>query len=137
MAKVIVYEDNFSDWHRRYGPVSKDHDLHLVAVAIPHLKSEIEFLRSEDSQWLKEEQGYNLNPDNVQEFRNPHVPEKADIYFVDGLDGFCFEIMDLLPKDRTFLYTEDSRVQDAARQQGREAQILKESPKDLVSRLTQ
>lgn len=136
MAKVIVYEDSFDDWRKRYGSVSKNHDLHLVAVAIPHLKSEIEFLRSKDSQWLKTEAGYNLNPDNITEFRNPHTPEQADIYFVDGLRGDCFEIMDLLPKDRTFLYTDDSSIQDAAREQGREAQILRGSPEDLVARLT-
>ena len=51
--------------------------------------------------------------------RQPKDIPQADIYFTDGLQGDCFQLLKLLPVDKSFIYTNNPIIRDELRSQGR------------------
>ena len=106
MAKIVVYEDGYMDLIDRYAHLTKEHDIH-----VRHPTHHIEFERPERYRQ------HGFNPDNFKAFGNPKEDD-ADLYFLDGLRGLCFQFATELPKDKTFIYSDSREIEDEARKIG-------------------
>ncbi|MBU0466119.1 MAG: hypothetical protein KJ718_06375 [Nanoarchaeota archaeon] len=111
MAKVIIYEDEEKSVCRRYKGLLEGHDVHLRLCWLG--RADLHFLM---------EQGF--PEQNIRNEFGDSRQEKADVYFVDGLDGECFDILPKLPKKCSFLHSGNERIRDEARRQG--YQVLEE-----------
>lgn len=107
MAKIIVYEDEYMDLIDRYSHLTNGHDIH-----VRHPNGHPEFERPE--RYRK----HGFNPDNFRSFGYDDPKEEADIYFLDGLRGLCFQFATKLPKDRTFIYSSSEEVNSEAKRIG-------------------
>jgi len=123
MVKILIYEDSESDTRSRYAYLTKEHDVHVRCFPESPL---VGFQRDK-----LEKAGF--KPENIREGHKGVGEERADIYFVDGLDGDCIHLLSQLPKERTFLNTDDKNLEERAEEQG--FQILRVSPKDTIARL--
>jgi len=121
MAKVMVFEDNETDLVMRYYRLTRNHDVH-VRFDIPR--------RSRESVLLAElaSRGFQAKKLDWDE-----EPEQADIYFVDGLDGHFFNILEKLPKDRAFLNSNNPYLMDDARAEG--YQVLETTPEQAIEQV--
>jgi len=124
MAKVMIYEDGFGDLISRYRRLVKDHDVHVRHCPDMDMSP---FLLKE----LTEDYGF--NGDNIVRGFGDPGSENADIYFVDGLKGRCFDILELLPKDRAYLNSDDTTLVSRVRERG--FQVLRTSPERAVKEI--
>ena len=105
MAKVLIYEDGEDDLIARYASLTTQHDVH-----VRHNKTGPMF-------WVHERfSEFGFNPENFQNGYGNPKEESADVYFVDGLKGYCFEILKNLPRDRAFINTDSPSIVDEAKQ---------------------
>ncbi|MBS3072685.1 hypothetical protein J4477_02540 [Candidatus Pacearchaeota archaeon] len=112
MSKVVIYEDSEEDLISRYGVLTKDHDVHVRHD--PRGSFGPSSLRW-DHESFKE---YGFNPDNFMDGFGVPQDENADVYFLDGLNSYCFEILDHLPKEKSFINTDSFSIEDEARKRG-------------------
>lgn len=108
MTKVIIYEDNAYDLVGKYFGLSKEkYDIHVRFGFMNHPGNVgvLELLASK---------GFN----NVKDLDFDSAFEEADVYFVDGLKGYCFEVLRQLPRERSFLFSGDSDLVNEAKKQG-------------------
>ena len=115
--KIAIFEDSFQDLKRRYGGLVENYELliHFYGfdynpkntIWSPTLGKRIpmfEFMLREDG--FKE---FSITEDFPRTLRE--IPQ-ADLYFTDGLEGDCFSLLELLPADRSFAYTNNPRIRD-------------------------
>jgi len=117
-AKIIVYEDNEQDLITRYSCLTERPDRYDVHIRHP-LKP-IMPTSAQAGEWNpKKFSKHGFNPDNFQEGYWLREGETADVYFLDGLGGYCFTLLEEgLPRDRTFIYSGDDNIIDQARREG-------------------
>ena len=114
MAKIVVYEDSPTDAVIRYGPVARAHD---VTVYIHNLSSLFHNgkLSDLDASDFTDE---GFDPDKIKQLQPEEPIEDADLYFVDGLQGYCFTQLEKLPKSKTYLASGNIAIQSEAKSRG-------------------
>ena|SRR3989344_946745 len=110
MAKVLIYEDGEDDLIARYASLTSQHDVHVRHD--PRGDFGPSSLKWENERFRK----HGFNPDYFQNGYGNPKEESADVYFVDGLKGYCFEILKNLPRDRAFINTDSPSIVDEAKQ---------------------
>lgn len=113
MAKIIIYEDDQEDLIARYGRLNENHEVHVRA---PNEHGwDFKEWPGEDYMHLVKagfrEENFRFN------YGDPGS-ENADVYFVDGLDGDWYKIIQQLPRDKTFLYSGDLGIRLRAKEMG-------------------
>jgi|WetSurMetagenome_2_1015567.scaffolds.fasta_scaffold985311_2 hypothetical protein len=118
MAKVMIYEDEFRALFNRYSDLVDNHDVSVCMVG-----RDVRLLGAY-SKSLQESGFDNSKVKGIIDIKSEPKPNwvqnppKADIYFMDGLNGDCFHILKFLPKDKTYLFTGDSDVIERAKKEG-------------------
>ena len=107
MAKIIIYEDDERDLIDRYSKLTKEHDVHIRFTQLE--EDEIGYRLLERSGFKRE--------NYMNGYGNPQT-ENADVYFVDGLKGYCFNILEQLPKDKAFLNSDSGWILKQAQEKG-------------------
>ncbi|MBD3247011.1 hypothetical protein GF378_00120 [Candidatus Pacearchaeota archaeon] len=119
MAKICIIEDNERDLIERYSKIARTpNDVHVILDDIILFdygaKRDIEGAKRRVNKHLSEA-GFNIN--NLSyDLENP--PTDADVYFCDGLKGFCFNLADKLGKERVYIYSDSLRVLEQAKKEG-------------------
>lgn len=132
MAKVLIYEDNGNDLVGRYSHLNKKHDVH-VRYMIPFSLMAMGF---EETKKHACENGF--KPENIQklvEGKYDAANESADVYFLDGLGGYCLELIKQLPKDKAFINSSDHSIVTKAKSQGFNV-VENESLGEIVERIS-
>jgi hypothetical protein len=102
MARVVIYDDDPTDVNIRYSELIPEHDLSIFLLDNAALKKDdherIFQMGMEDlpEAGFRRDQIHRGLPDNHPE---------ADVYFVDGLYGKCFDILSQLPRERSYIVT--------------------------------
>src|SRR3972149_4534423 len=112
MAKILVYEDGENDLINRYSRLTAKHDVHVRHD--PRGDFGPSSLRWNHEEFRK----HGFNPDNFQNGCGNPLEESADVYFLDGLKGYCLELLKNLPRDRAFINTDSQSIIDEAMQKG-------------------
>ena len=107
MVKIIIYEDGDEDLIDRYSHLTKEYDIHVRYTSTAFWNIE-RFRRN------------GFNPDNFIDIGEISEKEDADIYFLDGLGGHCFNVIKFknLPKERVFINTNSKYVNENAKRMG-------------------
>jgi hypothetical protein len=106
MAKIIIYEDEELDIIDRYARLNEHHEVHVRLIGSNFSSYVIDNL-------------YDYYFERERIIRGiPKEEEEADVYFMDGLRGKCFEIIDGLPKERCFIVTGSVWVTEKAEERG-------------------
>lgn len=113
----MVYEDDPISLVERYSHLNENHEVYVHFAGLF-----ARYLNKKGLRNLLKESGFDLKKvkssfDEVDWFNSP--PE-ADIYFTDGLGGECFDILERLPKERSFLYSGNVVLQKTAKKRGYE-----------------
>ena len=124
MAKILVYEDNVDDLISRYSCLTSGHDVHVRWDS---------FRLGEFTYEALERVGFKR--ENITQYRDNPEEETADVFFLDGLKGMCINIIKHrhLPRDKTFIYSDDFGLTDAAKQAG--YNIVEEPIKQIIERV--
>jgi hypothetical protein len=130
MAKIMIYEDSRNSLIERYASLNSEHDVN-VRIKGNLLWENLELEKEKYGKIIDlSEAGFDHN--KILPLTPKFQEEDADIYFVDGLDGDCFNLLERLPKDKTFLNTGDGYLEREAIKRGYQKQILRNSPKKTI-----
>ncbi len=130
MAKIVIYEDSENDLISRYAGLTKNHDVYVRHERRGNFGPS-------SLRWDYGDKRFKINGFNTDNFQNGYgdpSQESADVYFLDGLRGFCLEIIEKLPKERAFINTDSSSIIQEAKQRG--YNVVEGSVKDIVSRFS-
>ena len=122
MARVMIYEDSKEDLIERYEDLPRLHDVSVRSL--------------DNRDWSVDEAPFRKAGFDLSKIRDYDPTEEivgADIYFVDGLNGICFNILPRLPRERTFLNTGHHSIRESAKKQG--YQILETTPEEAIQRV--
>lgn len=126
MAKIIIYEDNLRDAMLRYHRLTPQHEVHIRYLGGgPKLQFDFDCEKLSKS---------GFNPDNIKAEYGTPKKESADIYFLDGTLGHCFNIIKNLPRSQAFINSSDPSIIREAKEKG--FNVLEgESVEAIVERL--
>jgi len=118
MAKVVIFEDSIGLAIERYKRLVKDHDVHVfMLIDRKDFDADLSLLI-----WngFKETQVYpGILDEEIMD---------ADVYFVDGLEGKCFDLLPRLPKEKTYLVTMNENYEERAVSEGYNVALEREIP---------
>jgi hypothetical protein len=119
MAKIMIYEDSAVDLIDRYVSLTRDHEVHAIYRGrLPgYVRDSLEV------------EGF-----KVGEYKDPSQ-ESADVFFLDGMRGACFSILEKLPRDRSFLKTHDSGLEMEALKQGYQVLPYGTTPEEAIQQV--
>ena len=123
MARICIVEDSLDAAKRRYGFLAKT--LHEVHVVFDNTEVNSRYV---DILWPAA--GFDLN--RVRYGLEGNFPD-ADLYFVDGLKGDCFRIIDKVGKDRAYINSSDFQILARAEDEGYKVTW---KPQEIVERLS-
>jgi len=129
MAKVLVFEDHLGDLQFRYRSLTKKHSVG-VRLFRKVKKSDIAKLAKEGFERGNIKEGFDHNEDY-----------RADVYFLDGLDGDWIGIASRLgqlqkvDKERIYVNSSSSSIEGDARQRGYGI-VDRETVDQIVEKLT-
>ena|SRR3989338_1729820 len=112
MAKIVIYEDGESDLISRYSRLTAEHEIHVRhsprgEFGPSSLKWDYSTFKKRGFDTSKFQNGYGTPSE-----------EAADLFFVDGLNGYCFEIVEQLPRERTFINSDSATIHKLAKERG-------------------
>lgn len=111
--KITIIEDNVYDVVDRYAYLTKtQHEVHVVLDEEGLLRTGMREDRCNSV--LCEKGGF--NPENIHYGIDEILP--ADIYFCDGLRGYCFKVVDKLGKDIVYINSDDCEINKRAKERG-------------------
>src|SRR3989344_7887486 len=119
--KIAIFEDGWDDLIDRYSPISGK-EFRLIIYYASGISLTTKYLNADLR--LKGFENFTLKSGLPS---NEEIP-KADLYFLDGLRGDCFGLLEALPKKRSFVYTNNPVIRDELLSQG---QRVLESYSDL------
>ena len=108
--KIAIFEDNIDDIMSRYYPAFKRNEL-VVHYSFSGTLGEKEYVKDR----LSSVKNCSLIAGIPRD--KDRLP-KADLYFSDGLDGECFGLLAMLPRERTFLYSHSPSIIEEAKTNG-------------------
>jgi len=118
MAKIVIFEDNRSDFNFRYGELIGQHEVIVYALGIFSVEHEryMQNARTafEQGKYTRKQYDDLLNAKKHIHLGIPKEIPEADFYFTDGLDGECFSLLNRLPRDRSYLLSGDPNIREAA-----------------------
>ncbi len=141
MAKIMIYEDSDRDLIYRYSKLNKNHNVSVCIVG-----PIADFMKEKYSSIPKklEKKGFNLSQitgtryanrigNSVWESEYVEIPE-ADVYFLDGLGGDCLDLLERLPKDKSYLYTGDEEIELEAKRKGYQLVRTKKDLEEIIQK---
>lgn len=124
MAKIIVYEDSLSDVETRYSRLLENNDVHLR-------------LDDFDDYCIECLVRVGFDAANIRSEIGDPSTEKADVYFVDGLSGKGLDVLESLPKDRAYLFSDHTGYNRIARERGYGTIISDKMVDDAIRRASE
>lgn len=109
MTEIVIFEDDIDDLILRYMGLVKPHDVHVFLLE----GKDSDFSFESDQEYL-EECGFQKSQIYQGPPREEIIP--ADVYFLDGLNRRCFEILEKLPPEKAFLVTGNYLIKEEAKQ---------------------
>jgi len=110
MAKIMIYEDSDMDLIGRYADLNKKHDVSVCLVDY-----------NKNSPLFNSLKGYGFDLNKITYAKRvldiKEIPQ-ADVYFTDGLGWDVLNLLNKLPKNKTYLLTADEDLQKKAKEKG-------------------
>jgi hypothetical protein len=127
MAKVVIFEDSKNSLYDRYAHLTNDHDVHVFYCDdFDYFSFVDESLDKMNKNLFKNDGLKGFERDKIHQSHS-QIPDDADVYFLDGLNGRCFDILPNLPSVKSYLVTGETRIEIQAKERGyhvaREADI--------------
>ena len=116
MAKILIYEDSVYDVKDRYGSLVGQHDVQLRLITADSYSARPFIDETGFDKETLVRTDFDMN--KVQYELGEPSQERADVYFVDGLKGFCMILLPQLPKNRAFLNSDDYGLVEEAKREG-------------------
>ncbi|HLD77420.1 MAG TPA: hypothetical protein VJB16_00180 [archaeon] len=109
--KIVIYPDSVQCLLERYTRLTDEQEVHVRGLGVPgdYASCRQHWERLEAAGFRRE---------LFQEGIGDPSSERADRYYVDGLQGRCFAILDQLPKEKCILVTDDFHIADRGRERG-------------------
>lgn len=114
MGTVVIYEDSPLDLESRYAALAREHEVYAFLVDDPRVGPRTEILWNASLEALARA---GFTRENIVRGL-PETHPTADVYFVDGMYGRCFDILQQLPKERTYVNSGSVPVLERAEREG-------------------
>jgi len=122
MAKVMIYEDDVDGALGRYEDLIGKHEVHIRLDGL-------------GDKAVRDLVSFGFPEGNIRDELGDPSQESADVYFVDGLNGKCFDVLSKLPRDNSFLNSSNRDYQERAKREG--YQILQRGvePEEAIAKV--